>query len=75
MEQRFRQVQLDVSQEIRALRQEVQIEFGSSAWLSAHLGGPLLSWTARREDRRLQAGCTYEPPTFLERSNWALERA
>jgi 2-hydroxychromene-2-carboxylate isomerase len=70
MEHRFRQVQRDVSQEIRALRQEVQTEFGNSAWLAAHLGGPLLSWTARREDRRLSAGRTYEPPTFLERSNW-----
>ena len=71
MEQHFRQVHRDVSQEIRSLRQEVQTEFGSTAWLAAHLGGPLLSWTARREDRRLQAGRTYEPPTFLERSNWA----
>ncbi len=75
MEQRFRQVHRDVSEEIRVLRQEVQAEFGSTAWLAAHLGGPLLSWTARREDRRLRAGRTYEPPTFLERSNWAAEGA
>jgi hypothetical protein len=70
MERRFGQVQRSVSDEIRALRHEVQEEFGSTAWLAAHLGGPVLSWTARREDRRLQAGRTYEPPTFLERSNW-----
>ena len=71
MERRFRNVHRSVSEEIRNLRREVQAEFGSTAWLAAHLGGPLLSWTARREDRRLNAGQTYEPPTFLERSNWA----
>jgi radical SAM superfamily enzyme YgiQ (UPF0313 family) len=71
MERRFRNVHRSVSEEIRNLRREVQAEFGSTAWLAAHLGGPLLSWTARREDRRLNAGQKYEPPTFLERSNWA----
>jgi hypothetical protein len=75
MERRFRSVHRGVSEEIRNLRRELQAEFGSTAWLAAHLGGPLLSWTARREDRRLNAGQTYEPPTFLERSNWAEEQA
>jgi hypothetical protein len=26
--------------------------------------------TARREERRLAAGKTYEPPTIIERRNW-----
>jgi len=33
--------------------------------------GPVLLWTTRREERRLARGKTYEPPTILERSNWA----
>jgi len=33
--------------------------------------GPLLLWSSKREDRRLAAGKTYEPPTFVERRNWA----
>ena len=32
---------------------------------------PDLLWMARREERRLAAGKTYEPPTFVERTNWA----
>jgi hypothetical protein len=30
----------------------------------------VLLWTARREERRLAAGHTYEPPTIIERRNW-----
>ena len=26
---------------------------------------------ARREERRLEKGITYEPETFIERKNWA----
>jgi hypothetical protein len=32
--------------------------------------GPVLLWFARREERRLAAGITYEPPTIIERTNW-----
>jgi hypothetical protein len=28
-------------------------------------------WIARRKERRLAAGKTDEPPTFVERTNWA----
>jgi radical SAM superfamily enzyme YgiQ (UPF0313 family) len=71
MEKQFRRVNRRVSDEIRGLREEVQREFGNTAWMAAHVGGPLLYWTARREERRLACGKTYEPPTFLERRNWA----
>lgn len=71
MEKQFRDVNRSVSGEIRALRHEVEREFGSAAQLAARVGGPLLLWTARREEKRLAAGKTYEPPMFLERRNWA----
>ena len=32
--------------------------------------GPVLLWSARREERRLAAGQTYEPRTIIERRNW-----
>jgi radical SAM superfamily enzyme YgiQ (UPF0313 family) len=72
MEKEFEQVNASVSGEIRALRHEVEKEFGNTARIAARMGGPFLSWAARREERRLSAGHTYEPPTFLERRNWAL---
>ena len=71
MEHRFRKVNRRVSEQIQALRKEVGKEFGFAARLSACTLGPLLLWTSRREERRLAAGKTYEPPTFLERSNWS----
>jgi hypothetical protein len=37
--------------------------------------GPILLWTTRREERRLAAGRTYEPPTIIERRNWTLPEA
>jgi radical SAM superfamily enzyme YgiQ (UPF0313 family) len=70
MEKQFREVNGSVSEEIRALRHEVEKEFGFIARVAAHAGGPVLLWTSRREERRLAAGHTYEPPTFFERANW-----
>ena len=71
MERHFRQVNWNVSQQIRALRAEVESEFGITARWAATVAGPVLSWTTRREERRLAAGWTYEPPTIRERRNWA----
>ncbi|HST09818.1 MAG TPA: radical SAM protein [Terriglobales bacterium] len=71
MEKHFRTINRTVSDEIRELRHEVQSEFGNSARIAARVGGPLLAWTVWREERRLARGKTYEPPTFLERTNWA----
>jgi radical SAM superfamily enzyme YgiQ (UPF0313 family) len=70
MEKQFRPVNRKVSDEIGVLRHEVEKEFGIVARISSRLGGPALLLTTRREERRLAAGQTYEPPTFLERSNW-----
>ena len=69
IEQQFRGLSESVSRDIRALRREVVKEFGS-ARVAATVGGPLLLWTSRREEKRLQGGQTYEPQMFIERRNW-----
>jgi hypothetical protein len=66
----FKTVNREVSTQIRDLRREIGKEFGLVSRLAAHLAGPVLLWTTRREDRQLAAGKTYEPPTFVERRNW-----
>ncbi len=71
MEKRLHGVNREISDKIRALRQEVEREFPVAARLARAFLGPVLLWTSRREDRRLAAGCTYEPPTIIERRNWA----
>src|SRR5678815_3331689 len=71
MEKEFRKVNADVSKQIRALRKEVEAEFGIVARISARALGPVLQWTIRREEQRLAQGWTYEPPTIVERTNWS----
>jgi radical SAM superfamily enzyme YgiQ (UPF0313 family) len=71
MERQFRKVDQGVSEQIRALRQEFKQESGIVSRMLPALLGPVLLWTTRREERRLAQGKTYEPPTILERSNWA----
>jgi radical SAM superfamily enzyme YgiQ (UPF0313 family) len=71
MEREFGDVNRSVSQQIRGLRREVEKEFPVAARLTAAAMGPILLWTARREEKRLAAGRTYEPPMFVERKNWA----
>ena len=70
MEKHLQGINRKVSEEIGALRAEIEKEFGVLAKSAARLGGPLLLWASRREERRLASGWTYEPPTFLERTNW-----
>lgn len=71
MEREFRDVNANVSEQIHKLRRQVEKEFPVVARLTAASLGPILLWTARREQKRLAAGKTYEPPTFVERTNWA----
>jgi hypothetical protein len=61
-----------VAAKVRALRQEIGSEFGIFSRLATSVVGPILLWTTRREERRLAAGQTYEPPTIIERRNWTL---
>jgi B12 binding domain/Radical SAM superfamily len=70
MEHHLRKANRNISEQIRALRREIEDEFGAAAGVTARLLGPVLLWTTRREERRLAAGRAYEPPTILERSNW-----
>lgn len=70
MEKRLQKSNAAVSGRIRELRQEIELEFGLATRSLRMVAGPLLLWTSTREDRRLAAGKTYEPPTFVERRNW-----
>jgi hypothetical protein len=60
-----------VSEQIRELRREFKQESGIVSRMLPAVLGPVLLWTTRREEKRLARGKTYEPPTILERSNWA----
>ena len=70
MEREFRKVNQSVSERIRGLRREIEAEFPVTARLATALFGPILLWSARREEKRLASGYTYEPPTIIERTNW-----
>jgi len=71
MEKKFRSVNPTVAKDIHILRKEIEKEFGLKARLSAAAMGPVMLWSAYREEERLAAGLTYEPPTFVERTNWS----
>jgi radical SAM superfamily enzyme YgiQ (UPF0313 family) len=71
MERQFRKVDVRVSDQIGALREEFKHESGIVSRLMPAVLGPILLWSTRREEKRLARGKTYEPPTILERRNWA----
>jgi hypothetical protein len=71
MERHLRKTNAAVSEKIRALRGEIGREFGLASRVVSRLLGPALLWSARREERRLANGFTYEPPTVIERRNWS----
>ncbi|MCP5109710.1 MAG: B12-binding domain-containing radical SAM protein, partial [bacterium] len=71
MERKLKKTNEAVSQRIRTLRTELQIEFGAASRIASAFLGPLLLWSARREEKRLARGQTYEPKTIIERRNWA----
>ena len=70
MERQFRKVNRDVSDQIRSLRAEIKREFPFLSRITAAALGPYLLWSSLREEKRLAAGKTYEPPTIIQRSNW-----
>jgi hypothetical protein len=70
MEKKFKAINPEVSRQIRALRKEIEGEFGLRAKLTRMALAPVLWWTTSREDRQLAEGKTYEPPTVIERTNW-----
>jgi hypothetical protein len=70
MEHRVKPFNPKVAAMIRALREDMQREFGLIAVLAGKLLGPVLWWTSYREDKRLAAGQSYEPATIVDRRNW-----
>lgn len=71
MERQLAETNRAVSEKIQALRREIEAEFGTFTRATARLLGPILLWASRREEKRLACGKTYEPPTIIERKNWA----
>jgi radical SAM superfamily enzyme YgiQ (UPF0313 family) len=70
MEKHLRGANATVSEKIRALRKDVGREFGLFSRIATRAVGPVLLWSAKREEKRLAAGQTYEPRTIVERRNW-----
>ena len=70
MEHRLKRTNESVSVQIRALRKDIEREFGLVARAAARVLGPVLWWTSRREEKRLAKGQGYEPRTIIERHNW-----
>jgi hypothetical protein len=70
MERFFRDGNREISERVRALRKEVEREFGTACRAVDVALGPLLLWTTRREARRFPRGRRLEPGTFVERRNW-----
>jgi radical SAM superfamily enzyme YgiQ (UPF0313 family) len=73
MERDFKKINETVSEQIHALRRQIKTEFPLISRLSTAVLGPILLWSSRREEKRLARGRTYEPPTFIERTNWVFE--
>jgi hypothetical protein len=73
MEHRLTGSNPDMAAKIRALRIEMEREFGWIAVAAGKLLGPVLWWTSRREERRLAAGQCYEPAPIIDRRNWSDE--
>lgn len=72
MESRLKRTNAAVSRQIHDLRDDIRREFGAAVRLSEWFLGPLLAWSAWREERRLARGVTYEPQMFVERRNWSV---
>ncbi len=70
MERRFKQTNDAVADKIHELRRDLEHEFGLMARAASAFLGPYFLWSARKEERRLAAGITFEPPTFVDRRNW-----
>jgi radical SAM superfamily enzyme YgiQ (UPF0313 family) len=56
-----------------ALLKQIYAEFGWRSRILAPVIGRVLRFTARREERRLAGGWTYEPPTIYEKNPRALD--
>ncbi len=71
MEKRLKKANRQISDQIHCLRKDVEKEFGLAARSARTFLGPVLLWASKREEKQLARGKTYEPPTIIERRNWA----
>jgi len=53
---------------LSAILKHLYREFGLKARICGEIGGRFVLWKIRKEEKRLAAGWTYEPPTFYERN-------
>src|SRR5579884_782407 len=70
MERQLRQTNVTISNQIRALQRDIADEFGTVSRSMGWILGPVMLWSSRREQTRLEQGKTYEPKTILEYRNW-----
>ena len=70
MEHRLKHANRPVAERIRALRKQIEREFGLLTAAAGRMFGPVLWWTSLCEDRRLARGKRHEPPTIVWRRNW-----
>jgi radical SAM superfamily enzyme YgiQ (UPF0313 family) len=73
MEYRLRSANREVAGRVRALRKELESEFGKIARLASVTLGPVLWLTSWLEDRRAARGKTYNPRMIVDRKNWSTE--
>jgi radical SAM superfamily enzyme YgiQ (UPF0313 family) len=71
MEYRLRRTNAEVAGRVRALRKELEQEFGMVAKVASVVLGPVLWFTSWLEERRSARGKTYDPGVILNRKNWA----
>jgi hypothetical protein len=71
MERYLRRSNPEVSARIRALRLDIESTFGVASRLIDGVVGPVLHWAARLDARLFPLGRVLEPPTFVDRRNWA----
>lgn len=58
---------------MKRLRDELRREFGVKGWTISLLAGRAVKWLVGREQRKLDAGWTYEPPTFYDANEAMLQ--
>ena len=70
MEKYLRHSNREVSEKIRALRLEIEREFGRVSTAIDHVVGPVLWLAAKRDAHAYPMGRALEPKTFVDRKNW-----
>ncbi len=74
MEKYFRTSNPSVARKAASLRREINREFGLKSRAASSIAGRIVLQLIRREETRLDSGWTYQPPTFVERTNWNPEK-